>query len=67
MLVWTQPVQKVASSLGVSEVAVKKRCTKFGISTPPRGYWAKLKAGLIETLVVETPSNLAIDLFSYGG
>lgn len=67
VLVWTQPVQKVASSLGVSEVAVKKRCTKFGISTPPRGYWAKLKAGLIETLVVETPSNLAIDLFSYGG
>lgn len=44
-LVWSQPVQKLAASLAVSEVAVKKRCNRLGIATPPRGYWAKLKSG----------------------
>lgn len=43
-MVWLQPVQKVAASIGVSDVAVKKRCKRLGITTPPRGYWAKLKA-----------------------
>lgn len=37
-----QPATEVAKLLGVSSSAVKKRCKKLGISTPPRGYWAKV-------------------------
>lgn len=43
-LVWAQPVEKLAAALGVSGVAVNKRCKRLGIRTPPRGYWAKLKS-----------------------
>jgi hypothetical protein len=31
----------VAKEIGVSNVAVKKRCEKLGIELPPRGYWLK--------------------------
>lgn len=40
-LVWERPVLVLAKEFGVSPVAVKKRCTKRGINTPPRGHWAK--------------------------
>lgn len=40
-LVWAMPTTEVAKILGVSDVAVAKRCKKYGISKPPRGYWAK--------------------------
>lgn len=39
---WAQPVSKLALELGVSGTAIKKHCTKLGISTPARGYWQKL-------------------------
>ena len=40
-LVWKMPTSKVAVLLGVSDVAVAKRCKKYGIGKPPRGYWMK--------------------------
>lgn len=43
-MVWKSPVLHIAKEIGVSEVSVKKHCTKRGIFTPPRGYWAKKKA-----------------------
>ena len=39
------PATEVGEKLGVSSVAVKKRCLKRGIETQPRGYWAKLRSG----------------------
>lgn len=45
-LVWSMPTSSVATLLGVSDVAVSKRCKKLGISKPPRGYWMKQKAGV---------------------
>lgn len=45
IMVWSQPMTTVASQLGISDVAVRKRCLKLGVPTPPRGYWTKLKAG----------------------
>lgn len=44
-LVWTMPTTKVAKTLGVSDVAVAKRCKKLNIPKPPRGYWAKIQSG----------------------
>lgn len=42
-MVWSQPMTTVASQLGISDVAVRKRCLKLGVPTPPRGYWTKFK------------------------
>lgn len=44
IMVWDRPVNQLARELGVSGVAVKKRCKKLGIPTPARGYWASLRA-----------------------
>lgn len=49
-MLWSEPATTVAKRLSVSSVAIKKRCKRLGIETPPRGYWAKLAAG------VSTPS-----------
>lgn len=43
--VWTEPVQAVALRYQFSDVGLKKLCSRLLIPTPPRGYWAKLKAG----------------------
>ena len=43
-LVWTLPTSQLAKKLGVSDVAISKRCRKLGISKPPRGYWTKKRA-----------------------
>lgn len=40
-LVWEKPTAQIAKDFGVSDNAIGKRCKKFGIEKPPRGYWAK--------------------------
>lgn len=44
-LVWATPVVKLAKTLGVSDVAIAKRCRREGVPVPPRGYWARVAAG----------------------
>ena len=44
-LVWEMPTVKIAEMFGVSDKAIEKRCQKYGIKKPPRGYWAKVEAG----------------------
>jgi hypothetical protein len=46
-LVWEMPATQVAALFGVSDKAVEKRCKKYGIRKPPRGYWAKVQADMI--------------------
>lgn len=43
--VWSKPVQAVSPRYGLSDVGLKKLCSRLQIPTPPRGYWAKVKAG----------------------
>jgi hypothetical protein len=43
--VWSQPVQLVAKSYGVSGVALAKTCRRLQIPVPPRGYWARIRTG----------------------
>jgi hypothetical protein len=40
-LVWQKALIHVAADLGVSDVALKKRCVKTGIELPPRGFWLR--------------------------
>lgn len=44
-LVWSKPVTEVGRSIGLSDVAVAKRCREVQVPVPPRGYWAKVAAG----------------------
>jgi hypothetical protein len=43
--VWEQPLTKLQSKYGVSNVAIGKACRKLKVPLPGRGYWAKLVAG----------------------
>jgi hypothetical protein len=43
--VWKEPVLAVANRYGVSGVALAKTCRKLAVPLPPRGYWAKVRAG----------------------
>lgn len=43
--VWTDAVTVVAPRYGLSDVGLVKICKRLGIPVPPRGYWAKVKAG----------------------
>lgn len=43
--IWSEPLQKFAATLGLSDVAVAKTCAKLNIPRPPRGYWARRAAG----------------------
>jgi len=43
--VWAEPMSILAPKLGLSDVGLKKTCTRLRVPTPPRGYWAKLASG----------------------
>jgi hypothetical protein len=43
--VWATPMSRLAIELGISDVGLAKACRRHAIPAPPRGYWAKLKAG----------------------
>jgi hypothetical protein len=43
--VWTTAVSALAKERGLSGPGLKKLCRRLVIPVPPRGYWAKLKAG----------------------
>lgn len=42
-LVWQEPLIRLASKLGVSDVAVKKHCVAHGIQLPNMGHWVNKK------------------------
>jgi hypothetical protein len=44
-LVWSEPLKTLCSRFGISDVALKKTCSRSEIPTPERGYWAKKDAG----------------------
>lgn len=44
-LAWSEPIARSAAKLGISDVALAKRCRREGVPLPPRGYWARLAAG----------------------
>lgn len=44
-LVWSMSTTQVARQFGITDSCIGKRCRKFGIKKPPRGFWAKVEAG----------------------
>lgn len=51
--IWSSPMTQVAAELGISDVALGKRCKKLNVPKPPVGYWAKVAAG-------QTPKKQAL-------
>lgn len=43
--VWSLPMRSLAKSMGISDVALAKRCKAANIPVPPRGWWARKEAG----------------------
>lgn len=43
--VWSKPIAKVARRFGTSATDLFRACKELEIPTPPRGYWARKKAG----------------------
>lgn len=58
-LAWSTPMTKLAKQFGLSDVGLRKICTKHRIPTPPLGYWAKLQFGkkVKQTPLPPTESN----------
>lgn len=46
-LIWSKPLSLIGEDYKVSDSAIKKWCKKYKLNTPPRGYWAKFKVGLV--------------------
>lgn len=46
-LVWSKAVTQLAVDFGISDKAIAKHCKKRNIAIPPRGYWAKRRAGKV--------------------
>jgi hypothetical protein len=40
-LIWKYPSSTLSKMLGVSDKAIEKRCKKYDINKPPRGFWSK--------------------------
>lgn len=64
LMVWSIASVQVGRVLGISDVAVRKRCLRMSLPKPPRGFWAKAYAGYpVETLI---PENVQEVLARYG-
>jgi hypothetical protein len=65
--IWNTPVEVLARQWGLSDRGLSKLCDRHGIPVPPRGYWARRKAGktairppLIEINRAQTEPSLQI-------
>ena len=43
--VWSDPTRRVAARYGVSDAMLWRVCRQLQVPKPPRGYWAKKRAG----------------------
>lgn len=44
-LVWSEPMRKLAQRFQISDVGLKKVCTRHRIPVPARGHWQRVQAG----------------------
>jgi hypothetical protein len=59
--VWSEPVQNVAKSYGVSGVFLGKVCRKLRVPVPPRGYWARVRNGYLAKKPALSPLELVAE------
>lgn len=68
-LVWSKPVMNLAIRFGISDVALKKTCSRAAIPTPDRGYWAKKQAGkpTIQISIPKRPPGMSDEVLLGAG
>ena len=44
-LVWEEPMTRVAARFGITDVALRKKCSQHSVPFPGRGYWQQRDAG----------------------
>ena len=44
-LAWSKPMRDLAGEFEISDVGLANICKRHRVPTPPRGYWAKMRAG----------------------
>lgn len=67
-LVWSEPVKTLATKFELSDVGLAKACRRYNIPRPPRGYWAKLRAGkTVEQLPLPARGLGMLDDVEIGG
>jgi hypothetical protein len=61
--VWRTPVEVLAREWGLSDRGLAKLCDRHGIPVPPRGYWARKKAGkaAVRTPLIEIRNSTPAD------
>jgi hypothetical protein len=61
--VWRTPVEVLARRWGLSDRGLAKLCDRHGIPVPPRGYWARKKAGkaAVRTPLIEIGNSTPAD------
>ena len=67
-LVWSTPISRLASEIGVSGVAIAKACDRAHVPVPPRGWWARQAHGKpgVRTALPKRPPGLE-DRIRIGG
>jgi len=66
-LIWSKPATKLATELGISDVAITKLCRRFNIPKPGVGYWRILESGHRETIPTLPPAgnNISNEIVIY--
>lgn len=42
--VWAEPMTKLCTRYGISDVGLRKVCVKLGVPVPPAGHWSRVRA-----------------------
>lgn len=57
-------MRTLARSMGISDVALAKRCRAVVVPVPPRGWWARKKAGTpVKVTLLPAPSFVLANYF----
>jgi hypothetical protein len=68
--VWSVPVETLAAEWGLSGPGLKKACNRLAVPVPPRGHWARVRAGQrphrprLPAAPPGTPSTLVVSVLS---
>ncbi len=58
-LVWATPLEQVAKRFEISDVALRNRCVRRNIPTPPRGYWQRKEKGYTVSVIALPVERMA--------
>lgn len=58
-LVWATPLEQVAKRFDIYDVALRNRCVRRNIPTPPQGYWQRKEKGYAVSVIALPVERIA--------